>query len=70
MSNEKREHDVEDCFASIYLIIAIICTYLFIVKHDILSLIFAIAYWALFGLLLWMDYDIIKHPEEWESALD
>jgi hypothetical protein len=65
----KREHDVEDCCVAICTICGFIYTYLFITNHNLIALIGAIFFFLLDALCIWMDYDIIKHPEDWESAL-
>jgi len=70
MSNEKREHDVEDAFVFLCSFFGILYLSAFIVFHNIWDLIAAIIWFLFDAVWIWMDYDIIKHPEEWESALD
>jgi hypothetical protein len=65
-----REHDVEDAFVFLCSFFGILYLSAFIVFHNIWDLIGAIFFFLLDALCIWMDYDIIKHPEEWESALD
>jgi hypothetical protein len=66
---KKREHDVEDCFIAICSVCGFLYTYLFITEHKLIALVGAIFFFMLDALLIWMLYDIIKHPEDWKSAL-
>jgi hypothetical protein len=65
----RREHDVEDAFVFICSFFGIFCLGAYIVFHNIGDLIAGIIFFIFDAVWIWMDYDIIKHPEHWESAL-